>query len=91
MGSDDEGQEIRTVEDSGTKLKYVRRGTGSSITKFENQAEHILISTDQSKVEENVLIKIAMIKTSLEEKLRILEEIDEKLLLKCEVSEIKKS
>ena len=65
MGSDDESQETRTREDSGTILKYVRRGTRSRITKFETQAEHILISTDPSKVEENVLIKIATIKTTL--------------------------
>ena len=91
MGSDDESQETRTGEDtSGTRIKYVRRGTRSSITKFENQAEHILSSVDPSKAEENVLIKVATIKTTLEGKLRILEEIDEKLLLKCEVSEIEK-
>ena len=90
MGGDDESQENRTREDSGTRLKYVRRGTRSSITKVENQAEHILINSDPSKVEQNVSIKIATIKTTLVGKLRILKEVDEKLLLKCEVSEIEK-
>ena len=47
-------------------------------------------SEDLSKAEENILIKIATIKTTLQGKLRTLEEIDEKLLLKCEFSEIEK-
>ncbi len=90
MGSDDESRDTRTGDDSGMRLKYARRGTRSSITKFENQAEHILNSTDPTVADENVLIKIASIKTTLQGKLKILEDIDEKLLLKCEVSEIEK-
>ena len=88
MGSDDERQDTRTGEDEGLRLKFVRRGTRSSITKYDNQADSILTKKDPTTADENVLIKIASIKSILQGKLRALENIDERLVAKCEISKI---
>ena len=68
----------------------MRRGTHSSITKYDNQADNILTNKDPTTADENVVMKIASIKSILYGKLRALEDIDERLVAKCEISEIKK-
>ena len=90
MGSDDERQDTRTGDDEGLRLKFVRRGTRSSITKYDNQVDNILTKKDPTTADENVLMKIASIKSILQGKFRALEDTDERLVAKCENSEIKK-
>jgi len=68
------------------RLKVVRRGTRSSVTKHDNQADSILTNKDPITADENVLMKIASIKSILQGKLRALENIDERLVATCEIS-----
>ena len=68
----------------------MRRGTRSSITKYNNQVDNILTNKDPTTADENVLMKIASIKSILQGKLRALENSDERLVAKCEISEIEK-
>ena len=85
MGSDDERQDTRTGADEGLRLKFVRRGTRSNIKIYDNQADNILTNKDPTTADENVLMKIASIKSILQGKLPALEDIDERLVAKCEI------
>ena len=49
-----------------------------------------MTSKDPTVADENILMKIASIKSTLQGKLRALEDIDERLVEKCEISEIEK-
>ena len=90
MVGEDEAQDTPPNQGEGVRLKYARRGIRSSITRFYNQAGDILINTDPELADEKILIKIASIESTLQEKLQSLDAIDEKLILKCPAGEIEK-
>ena len=90
MVGEDEAQDTPLNEDEGVILKYARRGIRSSITRYDNQAGDILANTDPGLADEKILIKIALIQSTLQKKLQSLDVIDEKLILKCPAGEIEK-
>ena len=58
--------------------------------KYDNQADGILVNTDPALADEKILIKIALIQSTLQKKLQSLDAIDEKLVLKCPAGEIER-
>ena len=65
MVGENEAQVTPPNEDEGVGLNFARRGIRSSITKYDNHADSILVNTDPVLANEKILIKIASIQSTL--------------------------